>query len=115
MLTPSFVSHTCELGPSTPKVGVDALPIRQVKCDSPEHLLQAEGGERFGDALPFRGKGKTVPQDLFEPSQYPWPNVRGHLPPGINPHTHEMGVFPIRHFAPSELILPDAEGNSGLT
>jgi hypothetical protein len=51
MLTPSFVSHTCELGPSTPKVGVDALPIRQVKCDSPEHLLQAEGGERFGDAF----------------------------------------------------------------
>jgi hypothetical protein len=51
MLTPSLTPHACEIGPSIPQVGVDALPIRQVKCDSPEDLLQAEGGERFDDAL----------------------------------------------------------------
>ena len=51
MPTPSIVSHTCELGPCIPQVGVDDLPMRQVKCNSPEDLLQAEGWERFDDAL----------------------------------------------------------------
>jgi len=51
MLTPSFVSHTCELGPGIQQIGVNTLPIRKVKSDSPEHLLQAEGGERLDDAF----------------------------------------------------------------
>ncbi len=51
MLTPSFVPHTCKLGPFIPQVGVDTLPIRKVKRDSPENLLQAEGRERFDDAF----------------------------------------------------------------
>ena len=51
MLTPGFVAHTCELGPFVPQVSINALPVRKVKSDGTEHLLQAEGGERLDDAL----------------------------------------------------------------
>jgi hypothetical protein len=51
MPPPSFVSHACELGPSVSQIGIDALPIRQVKRDSPEDLLQGEGRERIDDAF----------------------------------------------------------------
>ena len=51
MLTSRFVPHTCELGPSIPQVSVDALSIRKVKCDGPEHLFQTEGWERFDDSF----------------------------------------------------------------
>jgi hypothetical protein len=58
MLTPGLVSHARELGPSGLQIGVDGVPIRQVKCDSPEDLLQGEGRERFGDAF-----GRFTPQE----------------------------------------------------
>jgi hypothetical protein len=51
MLTPRFVPHKRKLDPSIPQVAVDTLPVRKVKCDSPEHLLQSEGRERFDDAF----------------------------------------------------------------
>src|ERR1039457_1788234 len=74
MLTPSFVSHTCELDSSIPQVRVDALPVRKVKCDGPEYLLQAEGRERFDDAFrrltPQEGiyhgvKGNPAPDNVI--------------------------------------------------
>jgi hypothetical protein len=60
MVMPSFVSHACELDSSFPQVRVDALPIRKVKCNGPEHLLQAEGRKRFDDA--FR---RLAPQECI--------------------------------------------------
>ena len=71
MLTPGYISHTCEFGLSIQQVCVDALPVRQVECDSPEDLFQTEGRERFDDA--FR---------RFAPQEGIYDGVKGNSAPG---------------------------------